>query len=667
MSATENAKTDSSFVKTIDYAVLSHIGQRRDENQDSFSIVVGEAAALFIVADGMGGASGGALASSIAARGLATALTSGAEESHQTLLKKTLLEVNQEIFSRGKRNPSLEGMGTTISGLLLTPQTVLICNVGDSRVYRVRDSSIAQLTVDHTLVGELLDSGALTPEQAEHSPVSHMLTRSIGPAAEVQVDCYYADDPPLQGDIYLICSDGLYNTISNAEIGYVIGEYRLHDALENLVGLANMRGGADNITGIMIECQTGFAQVRDNQQPPLAENENKKKIIEISLAEAAASDTFSRVKKEFDISAEILWGSHTQSKGAKNPQHVASTHSLSPSQAKLTLIQRAIVVTAFVFIGTLAWAFWVNQNKVVRDLPRPVTGSVDRRILDFNRESQLLEDVEKSTGAELREKERRRALVSRLVDTAGDFPEAERIARRKKRLIEAHNHLQSQISSLEVAPDSSLLEYQKELEHKRDGLRDRLQILEKEVERIGLSLNRWRQRLGDIDEIDTVNLTSDLAQFSPEIKAQKESFEQATWLYLKRLEDQRFDPTNSEIQLDVDRLVKERNRHLGDLAKAAREFIETTIGKDARERGLLLIERDEILQDEKNLLADLEYIVVRLSGDDNRKKLLLDELNQKRLLAEQELQQLEGVVPPVTQNSPSAPLTEAPSAPGALR
>jgi PPM family protein phosphatase len=643
MSATQNDKAQSSFVSMIDYAVLSHIGQRREENQDSFSVVIGEAAALFIVADGMGGASGGALASSIAARALASALTSGAQESHQSVLKKTLIEVNQEIFSRGRRNPSLEGMGTTISGLLLTPQTVLLCNVGDSRVYRVRDNSVAQLTIDHTLVGELLDSGALTPEQAEQSPVSHMLTRSIGPAAEVEVDCYYADDSPLCGDIYLICSDGLYNTISAAEIGYVIGEYRLHDALEHLVGLANMRGGADNISAILIECQRGFADTLNEQGNSSLGSGARKKIIEVSLAEAAASDTFSRVKKEFDISAEILWGAHANPGSTQKQQRSASPDRLATAQKKLTLIQRAIVVCAFVFIATLAWAFWVNQQRIVRDQSRPVKTSVDRRILDFNRENQLLEDAEQSKGVELREKNRRRELMARLVDDTGGIPEDERVARRKKRLIDSHAHLESQIASLDLAPDAELLEFKKKLEGNREYLRERLQTLEKEVERIGLSLNRWRQRLSDVDEIDTVNLTSELAQFSVDIKEQKEAFEQATWRYLKRLEDQRFDPTNADIQHDIAQLVKDRNQRLEGLAKAAREFIETTIGKDARERGLLLIERDEILQDEKNLLADVDYVAVRLSGDSERRKSLIEELNQKRILVEQELKQLEDV------------------------
>ena len=233
--------------------------------------------------------------------------------------------------------------------------------------------------------------------------------------------------------------------------------------------------------------------------------------------------------------------------------------------------------------------------------------------------------------------------MSRLVDGMSAIPEEERIERRKKRLLEASNRLHSQISAMAVAPDSDLLEFKKKLDSDRVGLRDRLQTLEKEVERIGFSLNRWRQRLGDIDEIDTVNLTSELAQFSPQIKEQKESFEQATWRYLKRLEDQRFDRANTDIQHDVELLIQDRNQRLKDLAKAAREFIETTIGKDARERGLLLIERDEILQDEESLLADLDYVAARLSGDKDRRDLLLLELNRKKAIIEQELQQFKAL------------------------
>jgi serine/threonine protein phosphatase PrpC len=629
----------------FEYGVLSHIGQKREENQDAFSIVVDHDQGLFMVCDGMGGASGGALASAMVSRAFSEGWSRQAVAHPVDAVRSIVTSSNREIYSLGKRNPALEGMGTTVSGLVLNSDMLLICNVGDSRVYRLRGNSIAQLTQDHTLVGELLESGALTPEQAEQSPVSHMLTRSVGPAIDINVDCYLFEEPPRNGDVYVICSDGLYNSISSAEIGFVLGEYKLHDALEHLVGLANMRGGSDNITGIVIECISGFRDAEEIHTG--ADNDNNtakkgtRKIVAVDLAEDAAQETFSRVRKEVDISADVLWGAHrnTQTTEKSNTQQARPTSRTIPQQ-RLTLLQRAIVVCAVVFVATVAWAFWMsNQRESRRGVP-VYENRIEKQILETEKDdSKEMRSLTKELRPEA--EQRRRALIERLetIDTAAQ-PQAERIERRKVWLRSAQDRIAQQQELFNAPVDPKLIEEQKKLKADQRAIEEKRVTVEREIQSLSSTLEGWRNRLLNIDEVDTVNATAELATVSPDIAKKKKEFEAATWKYLQTLEEQRVDPQNESIAKEIDALVVQRNKALEELAATARTFIEDTIAKNARERGLLQIERDELKEREGAILSELEYGEVRLSGDAVRKATLSENLGLKRRSIERELAQL---------------------------
>jgi serine/threonine protein phosphatase PrpC len=237
---------------TIRCAAGTDVGMRREENQDAFGIIKHQAFHAFFVADGMGGVAGGAIASRLAIATLQETLPRLGAQISQESLSHLLGSVNRKIFEQGANEAELAGMGTTVVGLVFTRSGLLIVNVGDSRAYRIRKGKIHQMTEDHTLVQELIDNGAITPDEADDHPVSHMLTRSLGPLSEVVVDCHVESEAPQRGDIYVLCSDGLYNFVQSGEILKTVEQNPLDDANQILINLANRRGGADNITVLVI-------------------------------------------------------------------------------------------------------------------------------------------------------------------------------------------------------------------------------------------------------------------------------------------------------------------------------------------------------------------------------------------------------------------------------
>lgn len=235
------------------------IGMRREENQDSYGIIDAANFRLFIVADGMGGVQGGATASSMAVSIVEQLLK---EKTSLTTsdISEAVNIANKLIFEKGASDSELNGMGTTFVGLAFIQNKLIVINVGDSRAYRFRENQVVRLTEDHTLVMELVRSGTLTLEQAGNHPVSHMLTRSLGPTPEIEVDTYLSKDGPLASDKYLLCSDGLYNLVTENEMLEVLNSHGVDEATEILIDLANQRGGTDNVTLIIVEVDKEFPE-----------------------------------------------------------------------------------------------------------------------------------------------------------------------------------------------------------------------------------------------------------------------------------------------------------------------------------------------------------------------------------------------------------------------
>jgi serine/threonine protein phosphatase PrpC len=224
---------------------LSHPGRRRRRNEDSWVCDP----PLFAVADGMGGARGGQIASRLAAAALGSDTGGTGEERVMALIQ----EANRRVYERGVEDSSASGMGTTITVALVEDGAVAIGHVGDSRAYLIRDGALEQLTDDHSLVAELVRSGRLSPEEAETHPQRSVITRVLGTDPDVDVDTFSVPAQP--GDLFMICSDGLTSMVGDDTILDVLSRRRddLDAAAKELVESANRSGGEDNITVVFFE------------------------------------------------------------------------------------------------------------------------------------------------------------------------------------------------------------------------------------------------------------------------------------------------------------------------------------------------------------------------------------------------------------------------------
>jgi serine/threonine protein phosphatase PrpC len=227
-----------------EYAVASDTGRRRRRNEDNYVVEP----PLFAVADGMGGAQAGEVASKLAA----SALEAGSWDDLDGLERVDALiqEANRRIYDRASIDPTASGMGTTMTVALVEGMSVVIGHVGDSRAYLVRGDTMEQLTDDHSLVNELLKSGKLSEEEAQIHPQRSVITRAVGTDPNVDVDVFTIDAE--DGDVFLICSDGLTDMVGDVDILELVDRNRgdLEKAVRSLVQFANKEGGEDNITAV---------------------------------------------------------------------------------------------------------------------------------------------------------------------------------------------------------------------------------------------------------------------------------------------------------------------------------------------------------------------------------------------------------------------------------
>ncbi|QDV70056.1 Serine/threonine phosphatase stp [Rosistilla carotiformis] len=230
---------------------------RRANNQDSAVVQISDSpdrwqrrGHMFVVADGMGAHAAGELASKLAVEQIPHHYFRPSDAPVPEALRKAILEANQEIYQRGQQNPEFHNMGTTGSSLVLGPEGAWVGHVGDSRVYRLRKQSLEQLTFDHSLVWEMEAAGPIDKKLSRNIP-KNVITRSLGPNSQVMVD---VEGPwPLQaGDTFLLCSDGLTGQVDDVEIGVLMDCLPPKDACRVMVDLANLRGGPDNITIIIV-------------------------------------------------------------------------------------------------------------------------------------------------------------------------------------------------------------------------------------------------------------------------------------------------------------------------------------------------------------------------------------------------------------------------------
>jgi serine/threonine protein phosphatase PrpC len=245
---------------------LTHVGRQRQHNEDSF--LVENDAKLYLVADGMGGHAAGEIASRIAVDSISEFVLHTKEEEgtwphayderYKRLTNRLMAAVriaNTRVLEAMRKDARLRGMGTTVVACLADEETMSVAHVGDSRVYLIRDNQLSRVTNDHSWVFEQVQAGMLTEAEAEKHPLRNVITRALGGALQVSPDA--SEIEMKNGDVYLLCSDGLTGMVPEDEILRLVtkNEGNLEQACQELIDTANERGGIDNITAVLIRAE----------------------------------------------------------------------------------------------------------------------------------------------------------------------------------------------------------------------------------------------------------------------------------------------------------------------------------------------------------------------------------------------------------------------------
>jgi len=310
----------------------SDTGRQRRANEDSLLA----RSPLFVVADGMGGAQAGEVASRIAVESFQPGLADAAEP--EAALAALALAANARIHELSHANAEQAGMGTTLTAVYVGTEEVAIAHVGDSRAYCLRDGELLRLTDDHSLVDELMRQGRLTPEEAVEHPQRSVITRALGPEGTVEVDTRSFSARP--GDIYLLCSDGLTTMISEQQIAAVLLAHpRLRDAGEALIAAANEAGGRDNITVVLLRLEDAQAATAQAQ------------LEQATMTGMPA------------VSAPITEARAPQPRAPRRPR-LASTASSPAPRRRRRLRRLGGVVLALVVVGLLGSAAYLALQSV---------------------------------------------------------------------------------------------------------------------------------------------------------------------------------------------------------------------------------------------------------------------------------------------------------------
>ncbi|HEV3070159.1 MAG TPA: Stp1/IreP family PP2C-type Ser/Thr phosphatase [Solirubrobacteraceae bacterium] len=318
----------------------SDTGMQRRANEDSLLA----RSPLFVVADGMGGAQAGEVASRIAIESFdATLEDNGSPE--ETLATRAL-SANTRIYELAQSDPDHAGMGTTLTAVYVGASDVAIAHVGDSRAYCLREGKLLRLTHDHSLVDELIRQGRLTPEEAEDHPQRSIITRALGPEAVVEVDTQSFRARP--GDVYLLCSDGLTTMLSEATVAEVLLAHpRLHEAGERLIALANEAGGRDNITVILVRLEEVGGDGATRLTPVAGAGEDPQ-LTKVSGTRTVEDPQSTRVSGTRTVAP----------RRPREPTPAAESHGRSR-------IRRALVpLVALAVLGIVAAGAWVASQSV---------------------------------------------------------------------------------------------------------------------------------------------------------------------------------------------------------------------------------------------------------------------------------------------------------------
>ena len=270
-------------LRIADEACLTDVGRQRHTNEDSFYAE----APVFAVADGMGGAQAGEVASAMAVEEFSNG--HDASKTPEAQLAEVARAANRRIWEMAQSDQQHAGMGTTLTAVMVGDTDVSVGHVGDSRLYLLRDGSLERLTRDHSLVEEFVRQGKLTPEQAERHPQRSVITRALGPESDVEVDTFSV--PARDGDIFVLCSDGLSGMVRDEQMEEILASGEpLESVARALIDAANENGGRDNITVILFRLEeAGAGTAARAEDATIAGQERAPSTEEIEAARTTAS------------------------------------------------------------------------------------------------------------------------------------------------------------------------------------------------------------------------------------------------------------------------------------------------------------------------------------------------------------------------------------------
>jgi PPM family protein phosphatase len=521
-------------VRAVRGVAKTDVGRCRAENQDCYGVVEDPHFRFYAVADGMGGAKGGAVASQLAIEVVTETLCSRSD-IHEGHLRAAIERANLVINRNGATDPSCSGMGTTFVGLVFAGTRLYVANVGDSRAYRIREGQVLKLTEDHTVVAELLRAGVISAQQAVNNPVSHVLTRSLGPSASVEVDCWICDDPPVQGDYYLLCSDGLYNLVPEDEAAYILSTSPLDRAVELLIARANERGGYDNITAIAIQVGEDF---------PLEADE--------------------RVTSTSTLPSHAVAAARTSEQRA--PARVVPIRPATSATPERNADRRR----AFCRIGVALLFLLVFTGGLLLGTANPA------RVLGYGSTDRLSLAGERS--------------APRLLAPTGAAPIESSPEELNPVVLPEGSSVRAGQEWEVVTPGAQTKGPREKLEAE---LREIQQLVEVETRKLAM----WYGRRSRLDEVGPIALASEVAVSSPSVKRAKGNLDRTIGEYLRESEALIMRPGDPHQERRVKELAAAREKRIEELGREVRTSIQDAVSSVLKSISELSVRRDRVRAD----------------------------------------------------------------------
>jgi serine/threonine protein phosphatase PrpC len=624
------AQKNNSLLNSIIWSGKSDVGMRREENQDALCTLEKPYFKFFAVADGMGGAKGGAIASQLTAKVVSEELSKHDRPSYLNLVD-AIHQANEAVYREGRKDLQYSGMGTTLVGLLFDDSQVMAVNVGDSRAYLVRDSIALQLTNDHTLISELIKSGAITEEQSANHPVSHMLTRSIGPTEEIQVDYFKIDHAPLPGDKYLLCSDGLYNHVQPLEIAEILTKYSAEQASEALIKLANQRGGSDNISVIVItvssdaDISTLDLDTKDMLDPQIL-SDNKDQINTIETIE----DNFNQ---NIDLANQV--------EASFTSNIVNEFREALPTEADAS------------FMRSLTWSF-KDYKKIIGILLLVSLAAIWRFSINSN-ESDTLTNEHKSedlvnnnikieSQKSIEEKPPKDSFNKDKPKDNTSYSSFEMARNRVEELEKLISELEVKVSAFDLPLSGKVADLLADTTRKIDNIKRQITTIDSDLytaNKTAAILFGQEQRL---KSMEILKVASEISKLSPEILEVKKSFENITWRYLKERDKSENDPYNKELLIQVEQLAQQRRQELEKLARVLNVAIATELKNVTEKQSELTIQKDLLEKELRKSQRELSYVHALMSQEPEKRNAMRESLTQELSRARTEFTTLQNMI-----------------------